>query len=165
MEAEALQLSHILAYLGPAIAEALAVAGTALGIRPAASVGLSVIAEEPAMRTLVLLFTFLPATQTLVYGFAFMYFMYTLYLPSAFAKYAGALPLTTAAAFLGISLFVGFAELFSAWMQGLVCADAISLLIKTRGTIFSMGIILAAYEELFGMLGLVFGLMAVSLVV
>jgi len=162
---EVLPLPHLLAYLGPALAEALAVAGTALGIRPAASVGLSVIAEEPAMRTSVLLFAFFPATQTLVYGFAFMYLMYTQYLPSAFAKYAGNLPLTTAAAILGVSLFVGFAELFSAWMQGIVCADAISLLVKTRGAIFSMGVILAAYEELFGMLGLVFGLMAVSLVV
>ncbi|MCC6014730.1 MAG: ATPase [Desulfurococcaceae archaeon] len=157
--------ANLLAYLAPGLAEALAVIGTTLGIRRAASVGLSIIAEEPAVRTYVLLLSFLPATQTLVYGFAFMYFMYIQYLPSAMAKYGGALPFTTAAAFLGVSLFVGLAELFSAWMQGIVCADAISLLVKTRGTIFSMGIILAAYEELFGMLGLVFGLMVVPLVI
>jgi len=157
--------ANLLAYLAPALAEALAVVGTTLGIRRAASVGLSVIAEEPATRTSVLLLSFFPATQTLVYGFAFMYFMYTQYLPSALAKYGGAIPLTSAAAFLGVSLFVGLAQLFSAWMQGIVCSDAISLLVKTRGAIFSMGIILAAYEELFGMLGLVFGLMVVSLVV
>ncbi len=157
--------ANLLAYLAPALAEALAVIGTTLGIRKAASVGLSIISEEPATRTSVLLLSFFPATQTLVYGFAYMYFIYSQHLPSLLAKYGGEIPLTTAAAFLGISLFVGFAQLFSAWMQGTVCADAISLLVKTRGGILSMGIILAAYEELFGMLGLVFGLMAVSLVV
>ncbi len=155
----------ILAYLAPALAEALAVIGTTLGIRRAASVGLSIISEEPAMRASVLALSFLPATQTLVYGFVFAYFMYSQHLPAAAAKYGGLVPATTALGFLGISLFVGFAEMFSAWAQGTVCADAVSLLVKTRGGIFSMGLILAAYEELFGMLGLVFGLLMVPLVV
>ncbi|MEM1623551.1 MAG: hypothetical protein QW780_00115 [Sulfolobales archaeon] len=155
----------VIAYLAPALAEALAVIGTTLGIRRAASVGLSIISEEPVMRAPVLLLTFFPASQTLIYGFVFVYFMYSQYLPAALAKYGGIIPTTTALAFLGISLFVGFAQLFSAWMQGIVCADAISLLVKTRGGIFSMGLILAAYEELFGMLGLVYGFLMVSLVV
>ena len=155
----------VMAYLAPALAEALAVIGTTLGIRRAASVGLSIISEEPAMRAPVLLLTFFPASQTLIYGFVFVYFMYSQYLPAAVGKYGGVLPATTALAFLGISLFVGFAELFSAWMQGVICADAISLLVKTRGGVFSMGLILAAYEELFGMLGLVYGFLMVSLVV
>ncbi len=157
--------AQMLAYLAPALAEALAVVGTTLGIRKAASVGLSIISEEPAMRAPVLLLSFLPATQTLIYGFVFVYFMYSQHLPAAAAKYGGTMPVTTALAFLGISLFVGFAQMFSAWGQGSVCADAVSLLVKTRGGIFSMGLILAAYEELFGMLGLVYGLLMVSLVI
>lgn len=154
-----------IAYLAPALSEALAVIGTTLGIRKAASVGLSIISEESAMRAPVLLLTFMPATQTLIYGFVYVYFMYTQYLPAAISKYGGVLPATIALAFLGISLFVGFAQMFSAWMQGVVCADAVSLLVKTRGGIFSMGLILAAYEELFGMLGLVYGFLMVSLVI
>jgi V/A-type H+-transporting ATPase subunit K len=56
------------------------------------------------------------------------------------------------------------AELVSAWMQGKVCADGAAQLVKTRGAIFGPTIILAAYEELFGILGMVFGYLMVSIV-
>ena len=146
-------LATLLAFIGPSLAEALAVAGTALGIRAAASVGLSVISDEPRMAGRVYALTFFPATQTLVYGFVYMYMMY-----NNLATLQN-ISIPTGATLLAISIFVGLAEMVSAWMQGKVCADGIALLIKTEGRIFGTAVILAAYEEFFGVLGLAFGYM------
>uniref|UniRef100_A0A7C5UVN9 ATPase n=1 Tax=Ignisphaera aggregans TaxID=334771 RepID=A0A7C5UVN9_9CREN len=153
-------------YAFPAIAEGLAVAGSTLGIQKAASVGAAVISEDPVQRGKVLALSFLPATQTMVYGFIYMFMTYIVYLPAILNKYKGldAIPLNISFAIIGISLFVGLAEAFSAYTQGRVCADTAAQLIKTKGAIFGMGIVLAAYEELFGILGMVFGILMLSIV-
>jgi len=150
-------ITTFVAFISPGIAEAFAVVGTTLGIRAAASVGLSVISDDPKMAGRVYALAFFPATQTLVYGFVYMYMMYTR------LSTLRDISLSTAAALLAISLFVGIAELVSAWMQGKVCADGIAQLIKTEGRIFGSAVILAAYEELFGILGMAFGYMMGSL--
>lgn len=154
----------LLAYIGPGLAEGLAAIGTSLGIQEAVASGIPTIAEEPGQRGKVFVLAFLPMTQTLVYGFAYMFLAYTMILPQLLNKYGGAIPPNLAGTIFGISLFVGFAELFSAWMQGKVCGATGAQLIKTKGGILGTGIILAAYEELIGILGLVFGLVISFLV-
>lgn len=153
-------------YAFPAIAEGLAVAGSTLGILKAASVGTAVISEDPAQRGKVLALSFLPATQSMVYGFIFMFMTYTVYLPSIVRKYVepSLIPPSINMAIIGISLFVGFAEAFSAYTQGIVCADVAAQLVKTKGGIFGLGIVLAAYEELFGILGMIFGILMLTIV-
>jgi len=153
-----------LAFIGPGLAEGLAAAGTTLGIAEATSTGMAVVAEDPAQRGRVFILAFLPMTQTLVYGFVYMFLMYYMLLPGMLAKHGGMLTPEIAGAVFGVSLFVGLAEMVSAWMQGRVCGQAGAQLIKTRGGIFGTGIILAAYEELFGILGMVFGLVIAFLI-
>lgn len=151
-------LFTLLATMGPGLAEGLAAAGTTAGIAEATASGIPTVAEDPGQRGRVFILAFLPMTQTLVYGFVYMFVMYTIILPGLVAKYAGAIPAHIAGAIFGVSLYVGLAEMVSAWKQGVVCGQAAAQLIKTKGGIFGTGIILAAYEELFGILGMVFGL-------
>ena len=153
-----------LAFIGPGLAEGLAAAGTTIGIAEATSTGMAVVAEDPGQRGRVFILAFLPMTQTLVYGFVYMFLMYYMLLPGMLAKHGGMLTPGIAGAVFGISLYVGLAEMVSAWMQGRVCGQAGAQLIKTRGGIFGTGIILAAYEELFGILGMVFGLVIAFLI-
>ncbi len=156
----------IIMYAFPAIAEALAAIGSTLGIRKVASIGTAVISEDPVQRGKVLALSFLPATQAMVYGFIFMFMSYNVYLPSILARYGGLSSMSPnlSSAIIGISLFVGLAEAFSAYTQGQVCADVAAQLIKTKGGIFGLGIVLAAYEELFGILGMIFGILMLTMV-
>ncbi|MDK6027996.1 ATPase [Ignisphaera sp. 4213-co] len=157
-------MSEVLAYIGPGLAEALASIGSTVGIYKAVAAGIPIISEDPAQRGRVFALAFLPATQTMVYGFIYMLMMYSAFLPSIYSKYHSSIPLNIAGAVFGVSLFVGFAELVSAWMQGRVCADGAAQLIKSRGAVFAPTIILAAYEELFGILGMVFGILMASII-
>ncbi|MCC6034094.1 MAG: ATPase [Desulfurococcaceae archaeon] len=154
----------LMATLAPGLAEGLAVIGTTMGITEATASGIPTLAEEPGMRGRVFVLAFLPMTQTLVYGFTYMFLSYFLIIPSILVKYKGIIPPHIAGAILGISLYVGFAELVSAWRQGVVCGQVAAQLIKTRGGIFGSGMILAVYEELFGLLGMVFGIVMALLV-
>lgn len=155
--------ANIIASMAPGLAEALAAIGSTVGIYIAVAAGVPATAEDPSQRGRVMVLSFLPATQTMVYGFVYMFMMYSSILPSLFRKYPE-LPLNIAGAILAISIFVGIVELVSAWMQGKVCADGAAQLVKTRGAIFGPTIILAAYEELFGILGMVFGYLMASIV-
>lgn len=157
-------VAEVLAYIGPGLAEALASIGTTVGIYEAVAAGMPAIAEDPGQRGRVFALAFLPATQTLVYGFVYMFLMYSTYLPALLKKYPQ-IPLNIAAGIFGVSIFVGFVELFSAWMQGKVCAEGAAQLVRTRGAIFGSAIILAAYEEFFGILGMVFGILMVSILI
>ncbi len=142
------------AYAGPPLA-LLGAIGSSLGTAAAASAGLAVVAEDPTQRGRVMMLAALPMTQTF-YGFIFM-FLALLRL--------SAIPIekiTPSVGFLvlALGLVVGLIELFSAWYQGQVCRSAITMLIKTRGAIAGMGMILAVYIELFGILGMAFGIVA-----
>jgi len=78
---------------------------------------------------------------------------------------ADKLPETGGAGFMvfGIGLMVAAAECFSAIHQGNVCASGISLLPKTKGGIFTHSMMLAVFVELLGVLGLVFAIMALTM--
>uniref|UniRef100_A0A7J3Y053 ATPase n=1 Tax=Thermogladius calderae TaxID=1200300 RepID=A0A7J3Y053_9CREN len=153
-----------LAFIGPGLAEGMAAAGSTLGIAEATSTGMAVVAEDPGQRGRIFILAFLPMTQTLVYGFVYMFIMYYMLLPGMLAKHGGMLTPEIAGAVFGVSLFVGLAEMVAAWMQGRVCGQTAAQLIKTKGRIFGTGLILAAYEELFGILGMVFGLVIAFLI-
>ena len=64
---------------------------------------------------------------------------------------------------IGLGVFTGLAQFFSAAYQGSICASGISLLPKTKGEILSNAIMLAVFAELLGVLGLVFAIMGLSL--
>ena len=52
---------------------------------------------------------------------------------------------------------------FSAIWQGIICASGIALLPKTKGQIFTNTFLLALYDELPGTLGIVWAIVALSL--
>jgi len=66
-------------------------------------------------------------------------------------------------AVLGIGVIAALAEGFSGAFQGSVCASGISLLPKTKGQILTNSMMLAVFVELIGVLGLVFAIMALSM--
>ena len=150
------QIATALAMLSPTIALVGGFLGSALGTALAAMAGVTTLAEDPRQFSRVLALAAMPMTQTF-YAFVFMFLVYTL---KDVAAIAATEPGKGFIVF-GIGLAVAFAEFVSGWRQGAVAADAISFLIKTRGGVFVHGMILAAYEELFGILGLAFGILAV----
>jgi len=146
------EVALMAAYAGPPLA-LLGAVGSSIGTAIAGSAGIPVAAEDPMQRGRILLLAALPMTQTF-YGFIFMFmaFMHLLALKT--------ISVSGAFAMLALGITVGLIELFSAIWQGKVCRSAISMLIKTRGAITGMGLIMAVYVELFAILGMAFGIMA-----
>ena len=144
-----------LAVLGGAIALAGGLLGSSIGIATAASAGVATLAEERGQFRNVIVLASLPMTQSF-YGLIVLIFIITV---------ADKLPETGGAGFMvfGIGLMVAAAECFSAIHQGNVCASGISLLPKTKGQIFIHSMMLAVFVELLGVLGLVFAIMALTM--
>ncbi len=142
-----------IAMAGPPLA-LLGAIGSAIGTAIAGSAGVPVAAEDPMQRGRILMLAALPMTQTF-YGFIFMFMAFTRIL-----SLGSSLSLGGAYAMVALGLVVGLIELFSAVWQGKVCKSAIAMLVKTRGAIMGMGLIMAVYVELFGILGMAFGIMA-----
>jgi len=144
-----------LAVLGGAIALAGGLLGSSIGIATAASAGVATLAEDRGQFRNVIVLASLPMTQSF-YGLIVLIFIITV---------ADKLPETGGAGFMvfGIGLMVAAAECFSAIHQGNVCASGISLLPKTKGQIFTHSMMLAVFVELLGVLGLVFAIMALTM--
>lgn len=149
---------NFVATLGLALGVAGGLAGSSIGTARAASAGLTVLAEEPGYFRQVIILAALPMTQTF-YGLIFSMLGLTGVLPAV----AELTPLK-GWAFLGIGIAVFCAEFASAWMQGEVCMSGIVEVPKTKGAIWVHTMILASYVELFGILGLVFGYLLISMV-
>ncbi len=146
-----------LATFGGAMALAGGLAGSAVGIANAASSGVATLSEEPGQLRNVIVLASLPMTQSF-YGLIILIIILTVVLPKIAAAGVGA-----GIAVLGIGIMAGFAELFSAVFQGSVCASGIALLPKTKGRILTASMMLAVFVELIGVLGLVFTIMALSI--
>ena len=148
-----------LAILGGAIALAGGLAGSSLGIGTAGSAGVATLSEEPGQLRNVIVLASLPMTQTF-YGLIVLILILTTVLPNL-----AAMPDAGGSGFavLGCGIIAAFAEFFSAWYQGSVCASGISLLPKTKGRILTNAMMLAVFVELLGVLGLVFTIMALSM--
>ena len=145
-----------LAVLGGAIALAGGLLGSSIGIATAASAGTATLAEDRGQFRSVIVLASLPMTQSF-YGLIVLILIMTAVVPT--------LPETGGAGFMvfSIGLMVAAAECFSAIHQGNVCASGISLLPKTKGQIFIHSMMLAVFVELLGVLGLVFAIMAFSM--
>lgn len=151
-------VAELLAFLGPALAEGLAAIGSTIGTYKAASTGLAIISEDPKMFGRVIPLAALPATQTIAYGFLYMFIAYSRLITMA------NISIGQGVGMLALSLFVGFAELWSAYMQGRICGDGAALLIKTGGKIMGPTFILAIFEEVFGLLAMVFGILIMGVI-
>jgi len=145
-----------LATFGGAIALAGGLAGSAIGIATAASAGVATLSEEPGQLRNVIVLASLPMTQSF-YGLIILIIILTVVIPN--------LPATGGAglAVLAIGIIGAFAEAFSGVFQGSVCASGIALLPKTKGQILTASMMLAVFVELIGVLGLVFTIMALSI--
>ncbi|MFW6118508.1 MAG: ATPase [Chloroflexota bacterium] len=148
-----------LAIIGGAIALAGGLAGSAMGIGTAGSAGTATLSEEPGQLRNVILLASLPMTQTF-YGLITLILILVTVVPNLAGITNGG---GMGFAVLGIGVIVAFAEFFSAWYQGSVCASGISLLPKTKGRILTNSMMLAVFVELIGVLGLVFAIMALAM--
>jgi V/A-type H+-transporting ATPase subunit K len=148
-----------LAILGGALALGGGLAGSSIGIANAGAAGAATLSEEPGQFRNVIVLASLPMTQTF-YGLIVLILILTTVLP----KLAG-MPDAGGSGFavLGCGLIAAFAEAFSGAYQGSVCAAGISLLPKTKGKILTNSMMLAVFVELIGVLGLVFTIMALSM--
>ncbi|MFC2034259.1 ATPase [Chloroflexota bacterium] len=145
-----------LAVLGGALALAGGLAGSSVGIASAASAGVATLSEDSGQLRNVIVLASMPMTQTF-YGLIVLILILTAVLPK--------LPVDGGAGFavLGCGIIAALAELFSGAYQGSVCASGISLLPKTKGKILTNSLMLAVFVELLGVLGLVFAILALSL--
>jgi len=148
-----------LAILGGAIALAGGLAGSSIGIGIAGSAGAATLSEEPGQLRNVILLASLPMTQTF-YGLITLILILTTVVGKLGTMTDGG---GMGFAVLGIGIIAAFAEFFSAWYQGCVCASGISLLPKTKGRILTNAMMLAVFVELIGVLGLVFSIMALAM--
>jgi len=146
-----------LATFGGAMALAGGLAGSAIGIANAASSGVATLSEDSGQLRNVIVLASLPMTQSF-YGLIILIIILTVTLPKLATAGVGA-----GVAVLGIGIMAGCAEVFSAIFQGSVCASGIALLPKTRGRILTAAMMLAVFVELIGVLGLVFTIMALSI--
>ncbi|MEM4717861.1 MAG: ATPase [Desulfurococcaceae archaeon] len=145
-----------LAYLAAALPLAGGVLGSSAGITYAASAGASVLAEDPAQFRNVLILSSLPMTQTF-YGLIQMIYAILVYMPSV------DITLMRSLGTLGIGLVGFFAEAASAWGQGIICASGIAELPRTKGKNLMSAIIMAVFVELWGILGIVFNILGLTL--
>ena len=148
-----------LAVFGGAIALAGGLAGSSMGIATAGSNGVATLAEEPGQLRNVIVLASLPMTQTF-YGLIILILILTTVIPKLTAMPdAGG----SGFAVFGCGIIAALAEAFSGAYQGSVCASGISMLPKTKGRILTNSMMLAVFVELIGVLGLVFTIMALSM--
>lgn len=160
------ELGPALAVVGGAVALAGGLAGSSVGVGIAGSAGAATVSEDPKQFRNVLLLASLPMTQTF-YGLITLLYIITQVLPKieTYGIEDPILAFQKGLMVLGIGLIAAFAEGFSAAYQGVTCSSGIALLPKTKGQILGSAIILAVYTELFGVLGLVFTILALILTV
>ncbi len=145
-----------LATIGGSLALIGGLAGSAIGIGIAATAGVATLSEDSGQLRNVVVLASLPMTQTF-YGLIILIIILTVVIPNM--PETGSAGLAVAA----IGTMGGAAELFSAIFQGSVCASGIALLPKTKGMILTSSMMLAVFVELIGVLGLVFVIMAFSI--
>ena len=145
-----------LAVLGGAIALAGGLAGSAIGIARAASDGVATLVEAPEQLRNVIVLASLPMTQTF-YGLIILILIITSVVPQ--------LPATGGSGFtvLACSVIAALSFAFSGAWKGRVCASGISFLPKTKGRILTNSLMLAVFVELISVLGLVFTIMAFTM--
>lgn len=133
--------------------------GSSIGLLISTRAGVSMISEDPQQARNAILLAALPMTQTL-YGAIFAIYIATTVMPKV-----AVLSVAAAVGILGLGFVTMVAECFSAWYQGVTCATGIAMLSKTKGQITASTLVLAAYTEFIGILGMVFGIAISSLMI
>jgi len=138
--------------LGLALSLGLGAFGSAIGIGAAGRAAAGAWAKEAKagkrLNFSYIILTGMPLTQT-IYGFILMLLLSgRVYNPAVLAENAGAL--------LTIGIAGGLAELFSAWMQGLIGAAGCRALSESEGKGLVFIIIAMGIAETVGLFGFVF---------
>jgi len=147
---------QFIAIIGAVFGEILAMFGSSVACLKTGEAGAATLAEDSSQFRSVVTLAALPLTQT----FYMMIVMVTV-----FALVIPKLPDTGTAGWwvFGICIMTSLAELHSAYFQGRVCVAAIALLPKSKGFLCPPGILMAAYLELEGIVGMVFAIMSFAL--
>lgn len=152
-------ITSIIVGVGSVLGFAGGALGSSIGLLISTRASVSVISEDSSQARNAILLAALPMTQTL-YGAIFAIYIATTVMPRA-----GALTSISAWGIFGLGIVVMIAECFSAWYQGVTCATGIAMLSKTKGQITPSTLVLAAYTEFIGILGMVFGIAITSLMI
>jgi V/A-type H+/Na+-transporting ATPase subunit K len=147
----------LIAIIGAVLAEIGGVLGSVSGCLATGKSGAVAISEDIGQFRNVLILAAAPLTQTF-YAMIVLVIVFSAVVP----KIASA-DNSVAWGVFGLCVLTGIAEFVSAYFQGLVCTAGISLLAKTKGTVFTGTILMAAYLELLGIVGMVFAVMSFSL--
>lgn len=148
-----------LATLGGGIALAGGLAGSSLGIAISGAAGAAMLGQDSKQLRNVIILAALPMSRAF-YAFIFLILVITTAVPALGAM---AEPSGSGFAILGIGIMASLAFGVSGAYQGSVCAAGIAGLSKTGGRILTNAIMLAVFVELLAVLGLVFSIMALSI--
>jgi V/A-type H+-transporting ATPase subunit K len=137
--------------------EIAAMFGSSAGCLKAGNAGAASLAEDLGQFKNILILAAAPVTQTF-YAMIVLVTVFSVVVPK----------LATADISIGwwvfsICMITAAAELHSAYFQGLVCTAGISLLPQSKGTVFTGVLLMAAYLELEGVIGMVFAIMSFSM--
>jgi len=151
--------SASLATLGGGIALAGGLIGSSWGIGIAGSAGAAMLSQSRGQMKNVIILAALPMSRAF-YAFIFMILVITRVVPNI-----SAMPDPGGGGFavFAIGIMAALAFSISGAYQGSVCASGIAFLSKTRGKILTSAITLAVFVELVAVLGLVFSIMALSM--
>jgi V/A-type H+-transporting ATPase subunit K len=148
-----------LASMGGGIALAGGLAGSSIGIAVSGAAGAATLGQDSRQLRNVIILAALPMSRAF-YAFIFLILVTTTSIPaiSAMTDVSGA-----GFAVLGIGIMAALAFGVSGAYQGAVCAAGIAGLSKTGGRLLTNAIMLAVFVELLAVLGLVFAIMALSI--
>lgn len=148
-----------LATLGGGIALAGGLAGSSLGIAISGAAGAAMLGQDSRQLRNVIILAALPMSRAF-YAFIFLILTITTAVP-ALGSLAD--PSGSGFAVLAIGVMASLAFGVSGAFQGSVCAAGIAGLSKTGGRNLTNAIMLAVFVELLAVLGLVFSIMALSM--
>ncbi len=148
-----------LATLGGGIALAGGLAGSSLGIAISGAAGAAMLGQDSKQLRNVIILAALPMSRAF-YAFIFLILVVTTVQPALAAMVD---PSGAGFAVFAIGTMAAMAFGVSGAFQGSVCAAGICVLSKTNGRILTNAIMLAVFVELLAVLGLVFSIMALSM--
>ena len=148
-----------LAAVGGAVALAGGLGGAAIGMAIAGYKGVATLAEQPQHLRTVIILAALPMSRVF-YGLIALVLVISIVIPKIAAMPD---PGGSGFAVLACCVIAAFAFGFSGMYQGTVCGSGILSLIKSRGRILTNALVLAVFVELIAVLGLVFTIMALSI--
>ncbi|MCK5786005.1 MAG: V-type ATP synthase subunit K [Candidatus Sabulitectum sp.] len=143
-----MELNYLVAYLGVALACALAGIGSAVGVGIAAQASTGVMSVDPKKFGKLLLLTALPGTQG-IYGFVIAFLLI-----QKIALFTGENPLTMVVGWkiFAAGLPIALAGLMSGIHQGKVCAGGAMMTAKQPDD-SAKALILAVFVEFYAILG------------